>query len=675
MILPLHTHLRDRITAALKDRYAIDPSSMPAIVIEYPPNRRLGDLAVTVAFELARTLRKAPRAIAQDIAETVGELSGIGRLEPTGAGYLNVFLDRATFARDRVAGDAPTAGTAAGLKTIVEHTAINPNKAAHVGHLRNAALGDTLCRLLRFRGAEVEVQNYIDDTGVQVADVVVGLRELEGTGLDELRPLVDAPGFDYYCWDLYARVTRWYDADDTRLTHRRTALRDLEHNTDPTAAMARLLTDRIVRCHLRTMARLGVEYDLLSWEGDLLRLEFWTRAFELLKASGTVFLQQDGRLAGCWVMPIDDGAARDGAARSDDAGQTTQDDETRAKVIVRSDGTVTYVGKDIAYQLWKFGLLGRDFHYRWFDTQLSGRPLWATSSRDTPVSPDRGPVPRFGRADAVYNVIDTRQSYLQRLLVQALTAMQHPREAERSVHFSYEMVALSHATARALGYQDADSEAGTPFVEVSGRKGLGVKADDLLDQVRERAEREVAARHADLAAAERRRIAGMIGTAAVRYFLIKFSRGKVIAFDIDEALSFEGETGPYLQYATVRARKILQKLRARDGIETTALLESLASTPADSLTSESGDALWDLILEASRLDEVTEQAVRTLELSVLAKYAFGLAQRFNGFYHSSPVIAEENEAVRRWRAAGVHYFQSQMTRALQLMGCEVPPRM
>ena len=675
MMLALHTQVRDRIAAAVHDLYGLDATAMPTIVIEYPPNRRLGDLAVTVAFELARTLRKSPRAIAQDIAETVGELSGVGRLEPTGAGYLNLFLDRAAFVQARVKGDAPTVGAGDGLKTIVEHTAINPNKAAHVGHLRNAALGDTLCRLLRFRGAEVEVQNYIDDTGVQVADVMVGLRELEGTGLAELRQLADAPGFDHYCWDLYARVTAWYDADETRLSHRRAALKDLEHDTNPTAAMARLLTDRIVRCHLRTMARLGVEYDLLSWEGDILRLEFWARAFELLKASGTVSLQQDGRLAGCWVMPIDDGAARDEDTRSGAAAQTDADGETRAKVIVRSDGTVTYVGKDIAYQLWKFGLLGRDFHYRWFDDQPSGRPLWATSSLDSPPSPEREPVPHFGRADAVYNVIDTRQSYLQLLLVQALTTMQHPREAARSVHFSYEMVALSHATARALGYGDAGSEAGKPFVEVSGRKGLGVKADDLLDQVRERAEREVAARHTDLPPDERRRIAVVIGTAAVRYFLIKFSRGKVIAFDIAEALSFEGETGPYLQYATVRARKILQKLQDQDGVETTALLDNLATTPVDSLTGEVGDELWDLILDASRLDEVTEQAVRTLELSVLAKYAFGLAQRFNSFYHSSPVIAEEDQAVRCWRAAGVSYFQSQMTCALELMGCEVPDRM
>ncbi len=675
MILPLHTHLRDRIASALRERYDLDPSAMPTIVIEYPPNRRLGDLAVTVAFELARTLRKAPRVIAQEIADTIGDLDGVGRLAPTGAGYLSLFLDRAAFARDRVTGQASTTGTATGLKTIVEHTAINPNKAAHVGHLRNAALGDTLCRLLRFRGAEVEVQNYIDDTGVQVADVVVGLRELDGKGLDERLQLVEAPGFDSYCWDLYARVTRWYDADETRLSLRRAALQDLEHDRDPTAAIARLLTDRIVRCHLRTMARFGVEYDLLSWEGDILRLQFWSRAFELLKASGTVFLQPNGRLAGCWVMPIDDGTPTDQNTQSDDTTRTSTDDEVRAKVIVRSDGTVTYVGKDIAYQLWKFGLLGTDFHYRWFDTQPSGRPLWTTSSVDAPCPPDRQPVPPFGQADAVYNVIDTRQSYLQQILVQALTAMRHPQEAERSVHFSYEMVALSRATARALGYLDTDSEAGKPFVEVSGRKGLGVKADDLLDQVTERAEREVAARHADLDPDERRRIAVMIGTAAVRYFLIKFSRGKVIAFDIDEALSFEGETGPYLQYATVRARKILKKLRDRDGVETSALLERLASTPAESLTTEAGDELWDLILEASRLDEVTEQAVRTLELSVLAKYAFGLAQRFNGFYHSSPVIAEKNEAVRYWRAAGVSYFQSQMTRTLELMGCEVPERM
>lgn len=678
MILPLQTLLRERITLALATRYGLDPESMPTIAIEYPPNRRLGDLAVTVAFELARTLRKAPRVIAAEIAEAVadaGNMDALGRLEPTGAGYLNVFLDRAACARIWVS-ETTDANPASGQKTVVEHTAINPNKAAHVGHLRNAALGDTLCRLLRFRGAEVEVQNYIDDTGVQVADIVVGLRELEGKDLDDLRVIVDQPRFDYYCWDLYARVTEWYDQDDSRLTHRRATLQELEHDTDPTAAIARLLTDRIVRCHLNTMARLDIEYDLLSWEGDIIRLQFWARAFEILKSSGAVFLQPDGRLAGCWVMPIED-ADTDATAAADNNGGATEpadgDDDARLKVIVRSNDTVTYVGKDIAYQLWKFGLLGSDFRYRWFGTQPSGRPLWATSSVDTARPPNTPPAPPFGRAGAVYNVIDTRQSYLQDLLVQALNALDHPREAERSVHFSYEMVALSRSTARALGY--ADPEGGKPFVEVSGRKGLGVKADDLLDQMTSRAEQEVAARHEDLAPDAQRRIATIIATAAVRYFMIKYSKGKVIAFDMDEALSFEGETGPYLQYATVRARKILHKLHDRHGLETTTLLAELATTPTAGLTDESGDGLWDLILDASRLDEIAEQAVRTLELSTLAKYAFGLAQRFNGFYHSSPVLAEPDEARRRWRAAGVSYFESQMTRALGLMGCEVPERM
>ena len=710
MILPLHTDLRRAVASALHARYGLAPDETPPIAIEYPPNRQMGDLAVTVAFDLARTLRKAPRLIAAEIAEAAaGALADVGRLEPTGAGYLNLFLDRPRFARARLGRNPPAPAAAGAAKTIVEHTAINPNKAAHVGHLRNAALGDTLCRLLRFRGADVEVQNYIDDTGVQVADVVVGLRELEKKDLDEVRRLAGEPRFDHYCWDLYARVTRWYEEDDARLSHRRDALHDLERDADPTAAMARAVTDRIVRCHLRTMARLGVEYDLLSWEGDILRLAFWDRAFEILKASGAVHLQAGGRLAGCWVMPIDEAGETEAPADAqlpanaqapanaqvptdDQAPADTQaagtrapaeaegggaDPDARLKVIVRSNGTVTYVGKDIAYQLWKFGLLGRDFHYRRFGAQPSGRPLWTTSSEaatgTADTATDAPPAP-FGRAAAVYNVIDTRQSYLQRLLVQALTALDHPKEAERSVHFSYEMVALARNTARALGHAALDDD-GKPFVEVSGRKGLGVKADDLLDRVTERAGQEVAARHPDLADGERRRIAEIISTAAVRYFMIKFSRGKVIAFDIDEALSFEGETGPYLQYAAVRARKILQKLQDRGGPAAAEVFAGLEATKDAPLSSPGGDELWGLVLEAARLDEVVDQAVRTLELSVLAKYAFGLAQRFNGFYHSSPVVAEPDEAVRLWRAAGVAWFEAQMTRALALMGCEVPDRM
>jgi arginyl-tRNA synthetase len=335
---------------------------------------------------------------------------------------------------------------------------------------------------------------------------------------------------------------------------------------------------------------------------------------------------------------------------------------------------VTYVGKDMAYQFWKFGLLGEDFHYRLFGEEGKDGPLWATSS--SPTAEEEAERPAFGRGRTIYNVIDVRQSYLQRLLSQALAAAGHPGEAERSIHFAYEMVALSHQTARQLGYPADAEEAGRPFVEVSGRKGLGVKADDLVDALVEKALAEVTKRNPELPENERRRTAGMIAVAAVRYFMVRFSRGKVIAFDIDEALSFEGESGPYLQYSAVRAQNIFQKLRDRDGLDEAAVIAALGDLTADELASNDEDhGLWALVLEASRLDEIAQQAVRSLEFAGLAKWAFSLAQLFNAFYHRYPVLNEENRNAKLWRAAGVAYFRVQMTRALDLMGIEVPARM
>ena len=670
MILPFHDALRTRLQTVLHELYGLDPSTLPPLAIQYPPNRELGDLAITVAFELAKTLRKAPRIIAQEMVDGLGSLAGVARAEAAPNGYVNVFLDRSTHLRHGLEEPDRKPSEALLPKTIVEHTAINPNKAAHIGHLRNSALGDTLVRLLRFQGHQVETQNYIDDTGVQVADVVVGFQHLEKKTLREIRQIADDPRFDYYCWDLYARVTEWYEADANRLDERARTLRDLEDGQNDAAEVARFIAHRIVTLHLATMDRLNVEYDLLSWEGDILRLDFWAMAFEVLKAAGAVSLQTAGKQAGCWVMPIDDTSGDETPSGTDPEGG---DDGPRTKVIVRSDGTVTYVGKDIAYQLWKFGLLDKDFDYYWVGTQRSGRGLWSTSAPETGAAPDAPSVPSFGRAGSVYNVIDTRQAYLQKLLKQALVAINHPTEAERSVHFSYEMVALSHATARTLGYDGATTE--RPFVEVSGRKGLGVKADDLLDRLTRAARSEVSARNTEMTDEEADRVAAMIATAAVRYFMIKYSRGKLIAFDINEALSFEGESGPYLQYAAVRAANILEKLRARLGIDEDAIVSALSDISTTALDEPDGIALWALALEASRLDEIVEQAVRTLELSVVAKYAFGLAQAFNTFYHRYPVISEERPDTRLWRAAAVVYVKQQLTCALSLMGCDVPSRM
>ena len=672
MILPLHTSLRAAIARALEEKFSLPPAEHPAIIIETPPRRAFGDLAVPVAFELARRLRQAPRAIAQTLAGAVGGIDGISRVEAAPNGYLNFFLNRAAFLTDRLSA-VPAAPADTGGKVIVEHTAINPNKAAHIGHLRNAALGDTLVRLLRFQGRPVEVQNYIDDTGVQVADVVVGFTTLEKRDLAAVRALADSPDgkFDYYCWDLYARVTEWYEEDKSRMEVRAKALHSIEEGDNPTAEMGAFIADRIVRCHLKTMARLGVGYDLLTWEGDILRLHFWATAFDDLKTRGAVFLQTEGRLKGCWVMPIEDGSDTAEASESDSTASAGDDEEgQREKVIVRSNGTVTYVGKDIANQFWKFGLLDRDFYYRIFEKR-DGQVLWATTSKPGEAQG----LPKFGHAAAVFNVIDSRQSYLQQLLRQALGTMGFKEQAEASTHFSYEMVALSHATARALGYEDAESN-GKPFVEVSGRKGLGVKADDLLDQLIDTANREVTARNPDQSPEESRRTAEAIATAAVRYFLVKFTRGKVIAFDIEEALSFEGETGPYLQYAAVRAGNILAKLADRDRIDVAGVAAALPRLGRAPIESEDGaDALWGLVLEAARLDEIVETSVRSLELSVLAKYAFGLAQSFNAFYHSQQILKEEREDARLWRAAAVAYTGRQLTQALALMGCNVPARM
>jgi arginyl-tRNA synthetase len=669
MILSVQRHVHDAIAAAIRERFGV--AEVPPFAVEVPPTRALGDLAVPVAFQLARTLRKAPRAIAQELADALGPIPGIDRIVAAPNGYLNLYLERPAFliarVRQQVDPEPPPAD-----KTVVEHTAINPNKAAHIGHLRNAALGDTLVRALQFCGTPVEVQNYIDDTGVQVADVIVGFRALEHKTRDEVRQIAESTRFDYHCWDLYARVTEWYEADRSRLAVRDAALHDLEHGGNDTAAMGTFIVDRIVRAHLKTMARLNIGYDLLTYEGDIVRLKFWAHTFAILKAQGAVFLQTEGKLAGCWVMRIEEGA---------DAGAPEDGEETREKVIVRSNGVVTYVGKDIANQFWKLGLLGRDFRYRRFAAQANGRPLWATTSEESEPG-----APPFGNAARIYNVIDSRQMYLQALLSQALRTLGHPKEAENSIHFSYEMVALSHATARELGYDTAadNDKAKKPFVEVSGRKGLGVKIDDLLDLLTGKAREEVAKRNPEFPAEDCQRVGAQIAVAAIRYFMLKYSRGKLIVFDIEEALSFEGETGPYLQYAGVRAANILNRLREREGISESDVLSALDRTPADEIlgqvhpaaAAEAGDHdLWAVVFEASRLDEIVEQVVRSLEFSVLAKYAFGLAQTFNAFYHRYPILNEDRVDRKRWRAAGVTYVRAQLTRALDLMGIEVPNRM
>jgi len=661
MMLALQSRLADHVRTAVRSTLGV---ALEDVSFQYPPRPELGDLALTAPFDLAKTLRQKPREIAERLAAALSTVPGVRRVAVAGGGYVNLFLDRPVVARElldhlRRPGPAPEQP---GL-VIVEHTSINPNKAAHIGHLRNAVLGDTFVRVLRHRGHRVGVQNYIDDTGVQVADVVVGFLHLEGRTPSEVAAIRDR--FDYYCWDLYARVGEFYAADGKNRERQAEVFHAIEAGDNETAALAARVAARIVDCHLATMERLGIRYELLARESDILRLRFWEHAFALLKESGAVHLEREGKNAGCWVLAMDERNPERAAPGPE--GRRSDFDEN--KIIVRSNGTVTYTGKDIAYQLWKLGLLGREFRYRRHRTYPDGHVLWTTSSGE-----GESGAPAFGHARAVYNVIDVGQSYPQRVVKAGVAAVGHPEAAAASHHLGYEKVVLSPATARALGYEVAAEETA---VKVSGRKGLGVKADDLIDALVAKARAEIEARDPGRDPGAREAAAVAIATAALRYFLLKFARNTIITFDMDEALAFEGETGPYVQYAVVRARSIFARLEA-EGHRVSELLERAQRLELGPLLEgEEGSEVWALLLTMARTDEVTEQAVRSEEVALLAKHAFAVAQAFSSYQQKRQysVLHAQTPDLRAFRASVVNTFVAQMLVLLGLLGIPVPERM
>jgi arginyl-tRNA synthetase len=649
------------VSAAIERQLASKFNVNVKVTLEQPKQSSFGELAIPVAFQLARQLKRPPKQIASELVADLEKLPGVASLEIAGNGYINVRLDRAAYVSTLLTSAKPPEKQSLG-KIIVEHTNINPNKAAHIGHLRNAVLGDTLARMLRRRDYFVEVQNYIDNTGVQVADVVVGFHHLEKKTLAEVQALIADPSarFDYICWDLYARVSAYYKEDPDSLKWRDETLHGIESGEGEIAELGHVVADAIVRAHLRTMYRLGVEYDVLPRESEILHLKFWATAFELLKERHAIYFETRGKNAGCWVMPS-------ASFRSEGVPGSGDESEDDSKVIVRSNGTVTYVGKDIAYQLWKFGLLGKDFYYRRWSTYPDGHEVWVTS--DTPGAANS---PRFGNAAKVFNVIDSRQSYLQDVVVAGLRALGFGQQADASIHFSYEMVALSPRTCLDLGIDLSEEDKRRPYVEVSGRKGLGVKADDLINKLIENALREVEDRHRDAEPDVREKIAEQIAVGALRYFMLKFTRSSVIAFDFHEALSFEGETGPYVQYAAVRAEKILKKFVERGGT----LQEFSHVLTADMLKdSFNSDELWQLVLLASKSDSVVERAIGSGEPAHVAKYAFQLAQAFNNFYHEHSVIGEQNEERRSALLWLTQYVHRQLLTTLNVLGISQPEYM
>ena len=661
----LERRLAQQVREFLRRTYDLD---LAKIVIEQPPSVEFGEYALPLAFELARRLRKAPRKIAEEIVSGIGPIPGFEKLELAGAGYINARVRREQLAAALMADERPRADVASG-KILVEHSSINPNKAAHVGHLRNAILGDTFVRLLKFAGREVDVQNYIDNTGVQVADVVVGFLNIEKKSRAEIEQLARQPRFDYYCWDLYASVSNWYAEDKENLRVRQQALHAIEEGNNESAAVADVISIAVLRRHLETMDRLDIEYDFLPRESEILHLHFWDAAFTQLKEGGVLFLETDGKNKGCWVMRRAGTANEIAAGAEISAGNAEQDQvaEEDQKVIVRSNGTVGYVGKDIAYHLWKFGLLGRDFGYRKFYRYPHGHDCW--------ISTAVGALdhPHFGSVSEIYNVIDARQAEAQNTVIEALRGLGHNEQADHYTHFSYEMVALTPRCAAELGYELSDEDKSRPYIEVSGRKGFGVKADDLLDRLSASAKNEVDGRHPQLTEAERVTIATQIAVGALRYFMLKFTKSSVIAFDFKEALSFEGETGPYAQYAVVRAANIFRK----GGIDP----EEFGGDPvnrvlpddlAKFLSGEAGNEIWELWLAAAKTSYIIDQSIATTEPAYLAKHAFQLAQLFNAFYHRHPILSEADEGRKKFLLTTVAVVRRELTRVLAVMGISVP---
>ncbi len=657
--------LRERLRSILLERYG-DAAALVAskINLEQPPQVSLGDYATPVAFELARPLRRAPKQIAAELLESLNSqpLPGFASFEVAGAGYLNARLDRGR-ALTAIAKAQDDASFGAGVHSLVEHTSINPNKAAHVGHLRNAILGDTFVRMLRAAGQRVDVQNYIDNTGVQVADVVVGLMHLENLSQQQIATLfrelaARQERLDYYCWDVYAKVSAWYDADDdpeekaNRRALRLGTLHAIEAGGNEIAAAADTISTAVLRRHLETMRRLDIEYDFLPRESEILHLHFWELAFAQLKQRGVLYLEREGKNKGCWVMRR---AGTEGAADDD-----LPDED--AKVIVRSNGTVTYVGKDIAYHLWKFGLLGKDFGYRRF-FEYPDHTCW--------ISAEHGEHehPHFGAAEAIYNVIDSRQADPQANVIEALRGMGYTDAADRYVHFSYEMVALTPRCAEELGYTLSDEDRGRAYIEVSGRKGFGVKADDLIDRLIAAAKAEVDSRHPELERGERLRIGTTIAIGALRYFMLKYTRNSVIAFDFHDALSFEGETGPYVQYAIVRARSIFRKGNTTSAA---ALAAVDGAALAKYVESEEGGDIWELWQTASKTTLLLEQCISTAEPAYLAKHAFQLAQQFNNFYHRFHILTEPDAERKQLLLATAAVAERELIRVLAWLGIDPP---
>ena len=613
----------------LKDAGVAEPS------IQLTKDPRHGEIASTAAFQLAGKLRKDPRSLAEEIVNRI-DLSGSELIKSVEAvnGYVNFKADWMKYSRaiiEEILSRGKRYGSpelGKGKRIVIEHTSVNPNKPLHVGHARNVCLGDTLARIYKFLGYDVLILNYIDDSGTQMADVILGFSEL-GYSLDPPRGM----SFDEYCGDVvYVESARRAESDPRLSEKRKLITKEIESRRGKFFELNKLIVERVLRDQLKTCWRLGARYDILNMESDILAYKLWDEVFENLKKRKAVYFARSGPKAGCWLLNL-----------SGHPILSKEGDE----VLVKSDGTTTYIARDIAYAAWKLGGVSKDFRYKLFGENPDGTRIYMTAEDGEFKMPIAG-------AEKVINVIDVRQRRPQEIVKYALKLL--GLESEKYVHYGYEVVALSRKDAERLGYSP---EPGQQVVHMSGRKGLYIKANQLIEMLKGKAVKEVLERHPDWGEEKASDIGEKIAIAALRYSLIKQDTDKLIVLDTDEMLKLEGDTGPYLQYTYVRAYRILEKADEEPSVEPYGELNESEKTLLRRM------AYFPLLLEDFSLNMMVKP---------MADYSYKLASDFNAFYESSPVLHAEAH-VKRFRLAVVKAFLIVFSILLDLLGIPAPEAM
>lgn len=614
---------------------ALAGAGYPAVEFDVsePPQKEFGDLSCNIGFLLAKHAKKPPQKIAAELADAIRPHTGgtyVLSAEPAG-GHINFKADfsRLSATLEQVLKNPDTYGypdSGQGRHVVIEHTSVNPNKALHVGHMRNVMLGDTLYRIMKATNHRVTVLNYVDDSGLQVADIVVGFR-FAGFPVEPTKN----QKFDHYCGDeVYVKINEMYEKNPQLAEKRKLVLKEIEEGKSELARFAAEITIRVLNEQLKTCWRMKARYDLLNFESHIVVSKLWSKAFELLKKEKITYFEQEGKNKGCWVIEA-------------------KDEED--KVLVRSDGTATYIAKDIPYAAWKLGLVDDPFSYREFVKQQDGSTLYATAPDGKPVDK------RFNGGERVITVIDSRQTRLQRIISQVLSKI---GSSDREyLHLGYEAVTLSSDTAKAFGIDIGDRQ----FMHMSGRKGIYVNADYVLDTLHAKAYEEVKTRNPGFTEEQLHKTAEEIAISAIRYNMIKQDLDKIITFDVKESLSLEGDTGPYLQYAYARSQRILEK--SGQSVEGTEFAFSR-------LDSKSEIAL---IKEIAKLDLAVEDAARSLSPKSLARHSYILATAFNLFYEKVPVLKESDGEIRAARIALVKAFGIALKNALGALGISALDKM